>query len=78
METDGCMILLDERDARRVAKDLGLKTAGVIGVLLRGYRDGEIESPLYLLTRLQKEAGFYLSDAVFESVKAAVFSEEQH
>jgi len=36
--------LLDERDARRVAKQLGLKVTGVLGILLRARREGKLPS----------------------------------
>ena len=37
-------LLLDERDARRVAKSLGLKVTGVLGILLKASMDGQLPS----------------------------------
>jgi predicted nucleic acid-binding protein len=36
--------LLDEREGRRIAKSLGLKVTGVLGILLRAWREGELPS----------------------------------
>src|SRR6266545_3242625 len=36
--------LLDERDARRVAKSLGLKVTGVLGILLRAQQESKLPS----------------------------------
>ena len=37
-------VILDEREGRRVAKSLGLKVIGVLGVLLRAQREGRLQS----------------------------------
>ena len=36
--------LLDEREGRRVAKSLRMKVTGVLGILLRAWREGELPS----------------------------------
>jgi predicted nucleic acid-binding protein len=72
IEMDAEVLLLDERDARIVAKDMGMTITGVLGVLLRGYSDGEIEFPMDLIDRLQQEAGFHLSGEIVEKVRMAV------
>ncbi|MFH1907713.1 MAG: DUF3368 domain-containing protein [Chloroflexota bacterium] len=44
MQVKAERVLLDEREARRVAKSLGLKVTGVLGILLRARREGRLPS----------------------------------
>lgn len=44
IESQADLILLDERDGRKVAKSLGLKVTGVIGVLQKAYKSGDLTS----------------------------------
>jgi hypothetical protein len=39
-------ILLDEREARKIAKSLGLKVTGVLGVILHAQNSGDVLSAL--------------------------------
>lgn len=60
------LVLLDEREGRRVAKRHGLAVTGVIGILLRGERDGsvDLEGGLDAL----REAGFWISEDLYADV----------
>ena len=51
-------ILLDERDGRKVAKSLGLKATGVLGILLRAQKE------------LVKIAGFRISPELLAKILA--------
>ena len=51
-------LLLDEREGRRVAKSLGIKVTGVLGVLLRARREGQLPSLAEALGQLRVQAGF--------------------
>lgn len=66
IEYDADLILLDEKDGRRVARRHNLTITGVIGILLRGANDGEIE----LRTELDalREAGFWISETLYTKV----------
>ena len=66
VEHDADLVLLDERDGRRVARRHDLDITGVIGILLRGSKTGEIdlESELDAL----REAGFWISDDLYARV----------
>lgn len=57
------LTLLDEREGRRNARRHGLVVTGVIGILLRGERDGSVDlgSELDAL----REAGFWISDDLY-------------
>ncbi|MCD2199876.1 DUF3368 domain-containing protein [Halobacterium sp. KA-4] len=66
VEHDTDLVLLDERDGRRVARRHDLDITGVIGVLLRGSKTGEVDlkSELDAL----REAGFWISDDLYAQV----------
>nr|MDF0368275.1 DUF3368 domain-containing protein [Nodosilinea sp. TSF1-S3] len=57
-------ILLDEKEARRAARALGLGVTGILGVLLRGRYDGSIPSLKTAIDRLQQEANFWVAPAL--------------
>lgn len=58
-------VLLDEREGRKAAKSLGLKVTGVLGVLLRARREGELSSLREAMEALRGEAGFYIESGLF-------------
>ena len=57
--------LLDEREGRRVAKSLGLKVTGVLGILLRTWRKGELPSLRRAMEELREKAGFRIGAELF-------------
>ncbi len=57
--------LLDEREGRRVAKSLGLKVIGILGILLRARREGKLPSLRGVMEELQQEAGFRIGKDLF-------------
>lgn len=59
------LILLDEKDGRLAAKRLGLRTMGVLGVLLRAKAKGHLTEIQPSLEMLREHAGFYLSEALY-------------
>jgi predicted nucleic acid-binding protein len=64
VEHDADLVLLDERDGRRVARRHDLEVTGVIGILLRGAKTNEIDLE-HELSAL-REAGFWISDELYE------------
>jgi len=68
IEMQANWVLLDERNARNIAAMYKLKTMGVIGILLRAKREGNIVSVQECLDRLQQEAGFWLSEIFYRRV----------
>jgi predicted nucleic acid-binding protein len=54
-------VLMDEREGRSRAEMLGIRTIGVLGVLLAGKRDGLVASIKVEIDRLRQEAGFFVS-----------------
>ena len=71
LELKADLILLDEKEGRRAAQRLGLRTLGVVGVLLEAKALGEIEHIRPHLDALRQAAGFYLSKSVYRTALAA-------
>ena len=63
LETNASLILLDDADAREKARLYKLQITGIIGVLLRSKKSGNIESLAPILDRL-RNTGFWLSDKI--------------
>jgi predicted nucleic acid-binding protein len=60
------LVLLDEQMGRRAAQYLNLTVMGVVGLLVRAKKIGLLDQVRPHLASLRQQAGFYLSDAVFE------------
>lgn len=63
-------ILLDERDGRKIAKSLGLKVTGVLGILLRAKQEGDLSSFPDAIDALIRTAGFRISPELLAKVLA--------
>lgn len=61
-------ILMDEREGRRIANSLDLKVTGVLGILIRAYREGRIPSIKRALEELRIKAGFHIAPELFSDV----------
>jgi len=66
IEHDADLILLDEKDGRQVARRHDLTMTGVIGILLRGDKDDQIELEDEL--DALREAGFWISDDLYSEI----------
>ena len=65
-------ILLDEKDARRVARRTGLSVLGTVGILIWAKRAGLITNLQEQLDMLQKEGQFRLSQSVYKEALRTV------
>ncbi len=70
-ETKADLVLLDERDARRMAARLNMKTTGVLGILLKAHRMKALPDLSQALHDLKTKAGFHLSDAIVAAILRA-------
>lgn len=57
-------VLIDERRGHEVATQLGLRTIGILGILLRAKTVGLLPAVQPVLDALQRDAGFWLSEMV--------------
>jgi len=60
------VILIDERDARRAARSMGLKVLGTVGILIWAKRAGRVPELRKELNTLQEIGSFRLSGPLFE------------
>ncbi len=65
MELGDVLLILDDKKARRVAGQIGLKVIGTVGMLLRAKRAGVIASVKPLLRELL-QANFRISDGIIQ------------
>lgn len=70
VECHPAWVLMDEREGRHTAQRLGIKTVGVVGVLITAKARGLIPQVGPLLEQLRQEAGFFLSDRVIHDARA--------
>lgn len=70
MDLQADWTLLDERDGRKVAKSLGLKVTGVIGILVRAKNMGELASLREVIDDLMTIAGFRIAPELLARVIA--------
>ena len=61
--------VLDDNEARKVAKKLGLKVTGAIGLLLLLKKRGLLENPNELVNKIRKST-FRISDKILEELNA--------
>ena len=59
MEIDDAVLIIDDKEARQFAQNLGLKITGTLGILIRAYKQGLIPNLSAAISKL-KEAGFHL------------------
>lgn len=64
LEIHADALLVDERRGHAVAVQMGIKTVGVLGILLQAKRSGFIAELRGLLDELDREAGFWIAPAV--------------
>ena len=65
-------VLMDEKDGRQRAAKLGLRTIGVIGILIVARQSGRIKSLAVEIARLRREAGFFVGRALEQQALAMV------
>jgi len=68
VEKEAGLILLDEREGRRRARNIGLEVTGLLGVLIRADQAGNLSSLSEAIAQLEEEAGFWISDALQEKI----------
>ena len=64
LEMQADLVLMDEREGRHAAQRLGLRTVGVVGILLDAKQQGLLPAVRPAFDAL-RAAGFYLGDPVY-------------
>ncbi len=67
LENPGSRIILDENKGRSVAKRLGLKVTGTLGIIIKAKELGLIKSGKEILYKLEKH-GFWLSEPLKKQI----------
>ncbi len=67
-EMNANLVLLDERDARRAAMQMGLKVLGTVGILLWGKQMGKFVSLWEQLDALRVQGKFRISQRLYDRV----------
>jgi len=70
LELSADLVLLDEREGRHAAQRLGLRVAGVVGVLLEAKSQSAVDAIRPHLDALRHKAGFYLAEGVYHAALA--------
>jgi predicted nucleic acid-binding protein len=68
LETEAEMLLMDERVGREVARHLGLRFIGLIGVLVEAKHNGVLSAVKPHLDALRNVAGFRIRDALYARI----------
>lgn len=68
---EGHLLIIDEMAGRSMARSLGIRVVGTLGILLRAKRDGTIQSVGTEMERLESEAGFFMSRSIQEQILKA-------
>jgi len=67
LEKSADLILLDDYEAREVARIYGLNITGIVGILIKAKNKGKILSLKDVLEKL-KETGFWLSEDLYTKI----------
>jgi hypothetical protein len=73
LELDADIVLIDERRGRRLARRLGMRPLGLLGVLVNAKRDGLVEQIRPLIDALLADAGFWIGHDLYRRVLQEVF-----
>lgn len=68
LQFPNCRIIIDESKGRSVAKRLGIKVTGTLGVIVKAKKSGYCTSGMDILDKLENH-GFWLSVGLKEQIK---------
>jgi uncharacterized protein len=72
LEMNADQLLIDERDGRVAARQLGLSVIGVLGVLLRAKHDGQVSLIKPEIEALRARARFFVDSTLEATILATV------
>jgi len=65
------LLLIDERQGTAIARNMGLKTMGILGILLESKKQNFIPAQKPLLIELRAKAGFWMTDILEKQILSA-------
>ena len=68
IENDAKLCLIDDRDARIIARLNNIPVSGTLGVLMKAKKMGIIESVKKVMDRLRNDHHFWIDDAMYNKV----------
>ena len=63
LEYEDCLLIIDERKGRLIAKKLGLRITGTLGIIIKGKELGVVSSVKEVLEKLEK-FDFWMSESL--------------
>lgn len=72
LSTETKCVLMDEKEGRQCAESLGIRTIGVLGILITSKQSGSISSLRTEIDKLRQEAGFFIARPLEPQVLAIV------
>lgn len=75
VETKAELLLIDERKGRDVARQMGVDSIGLLGVLIEAKGRDVIQNVKPVLESLKRDAGFWISEELFDRVLREVGEE---
>lgn len=66
-EKSGSILVLDDLQARKVAKKLGIKYTGTLGIIARAKNEGVVESVKPIIEKI-RNTNFRFSESVFSTI----------
>lgn len=70
----GALAILDDQEARRAARTLGVRVTGTLGIVLQGVREGHVASGVQIVREL-RAGGLWLDDRVVADALARYLGE---
>jgi len=68
LEKEARLCLIDDRDARIIAKSNDLAVTGTLGILLKAKKSGLISSVKKMMDRLRDEHHFWIKEDIYQKV----------
>jgi uncharacterized protein len=72
LSTSTDAVLMDEKEGRQCAASLGIRTIGVIGILISAQQSGSVPSLRSEIEKLRRDAGFFVDKSLETRVLAMV------
>lgn len=72
IEKQADLILLDEKEGRRIARTLNLKITGILGIAIKAFQNGDLESMSEFIQILRTQAHFHVSPSLEQQILAQI------